>query len=202
MIVLLGIFSSVVELNDENLALVCNEVEYKSTWQEPKWRSALFKLNSNGDSLWSKKFYLINYEAQYYSSNLYDIEVSPDGGFIMAGYCHLSEETIVQQPWLVKTDSLGNDGTGIIEYKIENNVILKLYPNPAKDKLNMVFNEPVSAKRAEVIIYNIVGIEHKKIVIYSHEAGIDISILPAGVYVLSIFQNEVQPFNIKFIKEK
>ena len=61
--------------------------------------SQLVKFSNMGDILWIKQFPDLNPKDDYY---LQDIEPTPDGGYILAGFNYSQ-----QYAWLVKIDSLG-----------------------------------------------------------------------------------------------
>ncbi len=61
----------------------------------------LVKINSNGDTLWTKK-YLSNVNCEYYS-----LDLGCDGGFILAG-AKFDSVTFNSDAYLIKTDETGN----------------------------------------------------------------------------------------------
>lgn len=64
----------------------------------------LVKLSSSGDVLWTKRLETYNYEGTFVPSS---IKQTADNGFILYGHGSIS---LGQQFWLIKTDSLGNEG--------------------------------------------------------------------------------------------
>jgi len=61
----------------------------------------LFKLNSDGDSLWSSLF------GSNYQDYFYSVQLTSDGGYILTG--EYRPTLTFLDLWLVKTDSLGNE---------------------------------------------------------------------------------------------
>ncbi len=75
----------------------------------------LSKLTMDGDIMWKRSYHS---EGSYIcQQSFHSFDLTPDGGFIMGGegkygYIGISPS---QQPWIVKTDSLGMDGVCNIE---------------------------------------------------------------------------------------
>ena len=86
----------------------------------------------------------------------------------------------------------------INQNKLEvRSILTSLYPNPAKDKLYINYN---FVESAEIKIIDIMGRLLKRQKVNGDHSVLDISILPSGTYVLSIYNNDVQT-SLKFIKE-
>ena len=75
----------------------------------------------------------------------------------------------------------------------------KIYPNPARNKLHIEFNEPL-LNPAEINLFNLTGKQVLSSII-SGNSTIDISNLPSGVYVYSINSGDVISRG-KLIKEE
>ncbi|MBK6903360.1 MAG: T9SS type A sorting domain-containing protein [Saprospirales bacterium] len=105
---------------------------------------ALAKVSPEGDSLWLRHYkYVSSLWATHY---LYDLEPTPDGGYVMVGEARAGiADTLfpppVQQGWILKVDEWGclvpgcqldvatKDAAG------EEDMSLKIYPNPASEVL-------------------------------------------------------------------
>ena len=74
------------------------------------YNSYLIKMDLNGNVLWKRIYYGEN--AYNCEQHLESFARTPDGGFIMGGYGYYANIGYYpsQQPWIVKTDSLGVDG--------------------------------------------------------------------------------------------
>ena len=74
------------------------------------YNSYLIKMDFNGNVLWKRIYYGEN--AYNCEQHLESFDRTPDGGFIMGGYGFYANIGYYpsQQPWIVKTDSLGVDG--------------------------------------------------------------------------------------------
>ena len=74
-----------------------------------------------------------------------------------------------------------NSATSINNFYRPNELFV--FPNPAKDKLNLKWN---GANDISVVIYNLIGQELSSIFITKQNATIDIANLPGGLYFLKI----------------
>ncbi len=119
----------------------------------------LNELNSSGDVLWTQTPYgFDSVSTDYYPTNL---KLTPDGGSIFTGYvCSFSLSPTYQQSWLVKTDSMGCDGTsytcndtttGILNLPLEASCGLLVYPNPATTQLEVKLPEVKSTFQKKTI---------------------------------------------------
>ena len=197
------ISASIVQLNNEDI--VTGGVAYISENEDARY--VLYKINSNLDSIWRRHFYLydpdlpVNYG---YANNkgFRDIDVCPDGGFIIAGYYYLNGEKRI---WLIKTDSLGCDGTyncdSLLnsftnELKPQESQI-KIYPNPTNQNLNIEYNLSAN-KWIAIKVYNPLGqlVFTKNNLPNSGSLQIDVSNFEEGIYFID-FNNEVkQKFSV------
>ena len=118
--------------------------------------------------------------------------------FLLTVFCFLgliaSQNAIAQHA--VSHDSLNaansslssdenNANTSSI-FKINDDI--KLYPNPAGDQLNVVFNTDVNVKN--IAIYNLIGKMQNVYRVNGNNAGLDISSLPAGVYFVRFIDDQ------------
>ncbi|MDD5570165.1 MAG: M20/M25/M40 family metallo-hydrolase [Bacteroidales bacterium] len=87
--------------------------------------------------------------------------------------------------------------TGIVEKS--NFSQLRIYPNPANDKITIELPE-AGSRKTEVVVYNLNGKEIKKLRAMSHELRVDISDLPSGIYFVKVM-NENGVSVGKFVKE-
>jgi len=120
----------------------------ESPWKPRGW---LIKLNSNGDSLWSKTYTYYGGQTDDYVE---DINITNDGGFIICGYVVNNSLPSKNDLWLVKTDSMGCVDTsclitGISGLPIINvhQPIIQIQPNPFVQKTT------ISVKNIETSVY-------------------------------------------------
>jgi hypothetical protein len=152
----------------------------------------LIKTDSMGNQQWLRTYYKNSSGDNYF----YDLKSTIDNGFVMSGFSYVA----TLDPWVVKTDQFGCDvsncNVGINESHDSNSEI-KIYPNPAHDKLNIELqNGNFSA--SEICITNILG-ELQKIQIINSAA--DISQLLPGLYFISVkFKDSNEKLIKKFVK--
>ncbi len=101
------------------------------------------------------------------------------------------------QTYMVKQDICGNikydtvivyaSGTGLSEQETILNSI-NLYPNPANDELNILFNARINVDLDRILIYNSIGqlIREEEISFKNNQATIKTSNLKSGVYYLNL----------------
>ncbi|MBP9082406.1 MAG: T9SS type A sorting domain-containing protein [Bacteroidia bacterium] len=85
----------------------------------------LMKINSSGDSLWTKQFGGTSDDMGY------SVQALSDGGYILSGY---SGSFGTVGAYIIKTDSSGNIYTGHSELTQQNSQF-SVFPNPAKNNL-------------------------------------------------------------------
>lgn len=160
-----------IELEDGSLVAVGKYFESyvpDSVWLEDyemwdywNYNGWILKVSSDGDSIWSRQYHHVVSPADEHF--ITDIEETEDGGFIMCGQAGdmLQKPPPGQQAWLIKTDQYGCIVPGCqvsIEVRESNEDYLSIYPNPAKDYLNIFLqrknNIPVNGARGRLIDLN------------------------------------------------
>ena len=70
----------------------------------------------------------------------------------------------------------------------DNDMILSIYPNPAKEVLNVEFN---GVETAEIYIYDLQGIKIKEVHGLNSQSSnaVDISEIPSGIYLVRLVSN-------------
>jgi hypothetical protein len=148
-----------IELDDASLVAVGKYFESfvpDSIWMEDyemwdywNFNGWILKLSSEGDSIWSHQYNIVNSPADEHF--IWDIEETFDGGFIMCGQAGdmFHQPPPGQQGWLIKTDEWGCIVPGcqvsIEEREVETDY-LSIYPNPARDYLNILLQRPNNEK--------------------------------------------------------
>ncbi|MFK7797906.1 MAG: T9SS type A sorting domain-containing protein [Aureispira sp.] len=159
------------------------------------------KLSPNGDSLWSHRYH---YQQQaWVEHEIFDVEQTHDGGYLIAGQAKFTGQGPYQQGWLLKLDQHGclvpgchlpDTTTSILPIHAQPQAQLKLYPNPAVDYLNVWYR---NKQVGEELTFRILDAQGR--VLQSHTAR-DISdktyIFPVwellgGWYVLEVRQDGV-----------
>ena len=113
-------------------------------------------------------------------------------------YCTNLIDTVNGDIFLASLDSNGTFTTGIGVVKPTTS-LMKVYPNPAKDKITVSIKE-YAGKRGSLLLTDIEGKVVKSVVVKSAECSLDVKDLSAGVYLLQYEDGEVCE-TVKFIKE-
>ena len=95
----------IVETDDQNLVIYGNKY-----MDFVNYRTTLHKITPEGDLLWNRDFAAQNDTSNFTCSGL-SLKQTNDGGFVLGGSAFSIYTTPYQHLWLVKTDSMGCDGT-------------------------------------------------------------------------------------------
>ncbi|QQS27567.1 MAG: T9SS type A sorting domain-containing protein [Sphingobacteriales bacterium] len=131
---------------------------------------------------------------------LKDLQPTPDGGYVLAGYQYSSPQTA----WVLKIDSLGNtcsyigcDSTVVVEVLpgVPSNsnpeVSATVYPVPASTRLNIRYQIPAGilpSGNAGWYLYDITGRQVAETTLTGNNGIEEISVehLPAGIYYYQV----------------
>lgn len=97
---------------------------------------SLLRTTSEGDSLWMRNYQYADEQVTNGRGLLYDVQPTPDGGFIAVGVALAVAGQYTQDVWVVKTDSMGCIEPGChlitgVESQITNlKEVLRVWPNP------------------------------------------------------------------------
>ncbi|QQS30127.1 MAG: T9SS type A sorting domain-containing protein [Sphingobacteriales bacterium] len=158
----------------------------------PKWEIAITAISEEGDILWETP---ISSGLAANKDYIRDIEPTPDGGYVLAGFNYASPAS----SWVLKTDSLGHGCSPApcygIEYPIGINPVsltepispTQVYPNPAKGSTTITYSLPPQLPFGVLELYDLQG---QKVRYQVLPAGgspftqtLDLSGLPSGMYV-------------------
>ena len=161
--------------------------------------AVLMKFRSNGTVEWYKKFYPENTFAEAY---LKDLQRTPDGGYVMAGYQYNPSP---QKGWVLKLDEefntcsfVGCDSTIYTGYpigleEIANNNNWSVTPNPSSEQINI---SPPSGgwgvNSATFVLYNLLGQVVRQVGLGSGTVQVSVLGLPAGTYLYQIINPQKQ----------
>jgi len=166
------------------------------------WDGGLCKFAPNGDSLWTRTFRPF---IGVGSVGMWDVEPTPDGGFIACG--EISQSMNDPNPglytvFIVKTDSFGcvvpgcqNIDTEVYELELHDKLVLA--PNPAHDKVRFELPLPDGYPlqgTVQAILLDAQGKEVLRNTIGNTGLGLngnlDVSGLPSGTYFLHLRDGE------------
>lgn len=174
------------------------------------WHGQISKVSPEGDSLWHRIYHYQDWAD--HEHEFWDVESTPDGGYIMAGYSNAQTGGAFQQGYIVKTDEYGcvvpgchiiEDTTTTVNLLSEVKMTLKLYPNPTPDVLNIFFRYPQTARG----IFRIIDVEGKVVRTFNGTAEevthvVSLDDLVDGVYFVQ-YMEEGQVFRSeRFVKMK
>lgn len=179
-------FTSAIINNSNNIILAGYNTNYDSVSNGQGW---LFSINLNGDSLFQRLYNPI----KTWPEQIYNINKTNDG-FLMSGYGITNIDSInSQDAWLIKVDSFGCLTPGCQLVGIDNIPFsreeIKIYPNPAKDKIQFRHS-------GNIISYRIADNTGKFLLAGNYlESGINIETLSTGTYIVQVLlEGKVQAF--------
>ena len=142
----------------------------------------------NGDSLVTTSLGLAHFRQLPVSVN-YNYRISKTGYYEETGELYLTRDTslyITMEPWLSNTE-LFPDGKSV-----------KLWPNPVRDFLHCTVPDICSEQTLRIT--DLIGTEVFNQKVDEKSFNINISNLPQGVYILSLYSLELQTTRL-FVKE-
>jgi hypothetical protein len=184
--------TSIQQTHDEGYIIVGNAPNGFAPNGAPNADLCLIKTDAFGDTLWTR-FY-----GNIANDNGRFVRQTKDGGYIIGGGGGVLGAA---GAYIIKTDSMGNvtSGTGMAE--INNPFVFNVYPNPAKELLNVQL-KGLNKSVSQIELYN----TNSQLVFSSKVKNnsthqIDISRLPDGLYAIILRLNN-QIFAKKIIINK
>jgi len=167
-----------IEKTGPNTFILCGSAGTYSPVHEED--ALMVNLNADGDTLWTRRF------GGNQPDRFYSVQQTQDDGYILSGYTE-SQGNGEEDLYLVKTTSAGMVG---LPRLISENPFPQIYPNPAD--LAVTISLPHSAERSVIRVNDLQGITRITFHIYQgqNSSTLDISSLPAGVYLVNILTGE------------
>jgi hypothetical protein len=182
---------TVVSLPDGSIAacgLTNNPVDSDAGW--------LVKADSEGVELWQRKF-----NKNEYTDLFYTMLATEDGGFLLGGQA-MNLETMSQDAWLLKVDSVGcaypNCITGVDELE-PTKVMVDVWPNPVEDMLNIEIAG--SSTQLNLHVFDISGKEMLHFKQYEKRTTIATNQWNSGMYILKGTDEKGRMFSLKIVKQ-
>jgi hypothetical protein len=190
-----------VEISDnDDIIIAATTSEQGVNGQYYANRGLLFKLNSQGDSLWCR-FYDVRRDQDLSQFN--DVILTDDGGYLAGGFFKPYDHSYGVGALLVKTDSMGMAPNAITldigEYLKKQNETIKVYPNPGENTITFDAGKIHSFKDGLLMIYNSEGQKISQIYLNSPVRRINIKKLKPGVYFYRL-QSDGKEYKGKFMK--
>ena len=192
-------FKDIIELTDGSIVVCGQQLVWYNNKPAPdkyRWRGVIKKLSASGTPIWTRYYShpeIVDLSGAVHF--LYDIDPTPDGGFVAAGWASYTADG-TQSTWVIKVDSFGClvPGCEVNSVpKIEPLIAkLKVYPNPTNGVLNIDIT-PSSLRLGSVnqneFVFELYDILGKRVFVKNlqpFENNIDVSNLPTGVYTYKI----------------
>ena len=173
---------------------------------EGKTIPLIMSFNQDLDTLWTKSITIDSTKQVY----LKDIEPTPDGGYVLAGYNYTNTP---QYGWVLKIDSLGNtcwpvgcdstvvDTSTSISQPLSNtnSFVFQIYPNPTSRHLRLSFGGDYVS--GDVVISDVSGRELKRVTLVGvKEQEIDLGRwLESGVYFCTFYDADGEVWVERFV---
>ncbi len=184
-------FTCVLKRQNQLIIAGTNSI-YDSSHNNQGW---LLAINSSGDSLFQRLYNPVS----IWPETIYGIKQTNEG-FLMSGFGITKIDSInSQDAWLLKVDSFGCLTPGCQLVGINNIPFnreeIKIYPNPAKDKIQFEHS-------AKILSYRIADYTGKLILADNYSGSISVEQLPSGAYIVQVLlENKSQAFG-KLMVEK
>ncbi|MFK7755557.1 MAG: T9SS type A sorting domain-containing protein [Flavobacteriales bacterium] len=153
-------------------------------------RSFIKKLSADFEEEWMK-YYEHGGSSENLLSLLDDFEITEDGGFICAGItAGLNSSENPSNLWLLKLDACGDLedlGCEFVDNVDElNSSLFSVYPNPASERITVNLNSTIPLNNTQAVFRNTLGQDVFATQITASEQELDVSLLPSGIYMLSL----------------
>jgi hypothetical protein len=188
-------------LNDGNYILSGGHRVEDTLMKNIGW---LFKINSNGDSIWYREYARI--QGPNEGNELRQVTPTPDGGFAGAGTLWPNESGGGQDIWIFKTDSMGclvpNCNVGITEFNPNAGAQMLVYPNPFKEAFAINYNIPKESKEGVFELRDVMGnlVYSTPLTLNVNQLQVVASSLKSGVYIAGFIIDDTLVKTEKIIK--
>ncbi len=146
----------------------------------------LSKYSSSGERQWLRKYRHPEVPDESYAKHLlFDVDPTPDGGFVAAGWLGPSNDN-TQDTWIIKVDSFGClvKGCELVSVPLTESSIasLKVYPNPANDVIHFDVKGKHIHEPLNLQLYDITGRLVRTQILKQNDNTIDVGHLKPGLY--------------------
>lgn len=185
---------NLIHLESENSYVCLGEIT------NPKRSAWITKISADGDSLWSRTYTYPNL-SNTAIHRVYDFQPTSDGGFLICGETR-ADNNVNQRGWLLKLDEHGClvPGCHLLDNTItlENDIDVKIYPNPTSDYLNVFIRASLKKGKARIL-----NLEGRVMNTFEVEGNYSTSItsvshLAKGIYFLQILDEEGKMITTEF----
>ena len=160
----------------------------------------IYKVNAQSDSLWMR---VMNRDTLF-DDYINNITKTSDNGFLLTGVAS-SNESHRRDAWVLKVDSLGCLYQGCERPTATNDITeggtyMTLYPNPARDLVNIDFSNLAIVHKAQLVVVDILGRTLKTVSLdnWTDKYVLDVGDVANGSY-LCVLLSEGKPLqSVKF----
>jgi hypothetical protein len=169
------------------------------------YEGSLLKVDNNGDFVWYRQY---RHPSTTVSFNyLEGVTYAPEGGLAAVGVIYgFHPDPLGQDVWVIKVDSMGcinfdDCWVGEKELPLPHNetAMLRVHPNPAKDKIQLNFGPDELHLSKTLHLYDGFGRLQRTVELTPGQEEANISGLPAGIYIGVAMSREKQLGVFKFV---
>ena len=171
------------------------------TQRDAFYRSFSFKTNFNGDSIWYREYIAGSIHSDW--NRLFDLSVTPDGGFVAGGHFSSDVSPLTGQAgshvWIIKADSLGCVVPRCQYVSLpesEPKTSINLYPNPTHGSFYL---QGLQGKTLSLRVYDASGREVLYRESISEGEAIHLKNQSAGLYHIQLLQNGYEVYQQRII---
>jgi len=207
-----GGLAKIIELEDHSLIILGNHHRYIDEILHK--RAFISKLNPSYQVDWYTE--LAYDPCSSCDNTLYDIEIAPDGGYIMAGKFHDDATDPRDKSWLVKVDACGDlewqgcAPVGLHESEFASGI--EVWPNPAGTSATLSVRLPSGVQAERLSLVNskgqVVYLKFEELRLNAnHDMGSSLKLqtdelqTPPGLYFLIITSRDGRLFSEKVVIE-
>jgi hypothetical protein len=151
----------------------------------------LYKVNAQGDSLWSR---IIDSDTLH-DDYINHLSPTSDKGFILTG-AGLQPGSIRGEAWIIKVDSLGCTYNGCAISTATHDITegghyMTLFPNPASDFMTIEFKTSAIGQEVSLIVTDIIGrqVKSERFILMPQDYHLDVGNMPNGTYFCTLVSN-------------
>ena len=197
-------YQRIKQLPNGNLMIVGKYTDTLGTGPQ----AHLIVCNSNGDTLWTRKFSGEPGTSPAPSPNCYDGTFTTDGGFILTGetYCCNFTPNVgwTSSLWVLKTDSLGliTSVNNLAQSELSHASLGSPFPNPANTTTTISTVIPPSNQKCFLLLFDLQGrqLEQIKLEMGFNQTVINLSAYTSGEYIIALSVDGFNAGTKKIIK--
>ncbi len=187
--------SKIIETMDGGFLLTCSALPQGVPQSSTSSYGFILKFDSMGNEEWYQEYVVFdNFQNYLITHNIWDIEITPDGGYVFVGYIFRGD--MGYYSWIVKIDACGEveyNGcepvVGIDNMTTDQGILV--WPQPANSELIVQWNRTFEV--SEVVVLSITGSEVKRIKssnISEEQMTMNIEGLSNGLFIIHLLDHK------------